>query len=569
MGLITSALQIGKSALMSYQSALLAVGNNVSNASSPEYTRQTPVLSPLMGGVTPEGFQAGAGVALVALKRNIDEALESRIRAGLGDQSSAAVERQALGRLETVLNEMTDQDLSTLLEKFFAAFSSLQNNAHDVSARGMVITAGQSLVDEIRRQRTDVLSLVEELNQGITDVTRQADGIAREVASLNQQIVDAETRQRGMAGALRDQRDAKLRELSEIVRIQAEPQDTGAVNVYVGNELLVQGGTCRGLTTETEIGDGIERVIPVFADDDGPIRVLGGRLEGLAESRDTFSLGHLKDLDTLAAALIQEVNKVHSQGQGLCGLTDVTGTFSVFDVDAALNSDAAGLALRPRNGSFQITVRNTTTGTGVTTTIPVDLDGIGADTTLASLAEAINASTDNLSASVTADRRLRITADNGYEVTFGEDSSNVLAALGINTFFTGAAANDIALNPVVASDATLLAAARSNLPGDGTNADALARVGTAPAASLNGRSIVDFYNFVAGKIAVNGNAARAGQQAADSILTSLQAQRESISGVSLDEEAIQLVKFERGFQGAARYVSVVNNLIDEMLGLLK
>ncbi|HOW19039.1 MAG TPA: hypothetical protein PLC79_08380, partial [Phycisphaerae bacterium] len=230
MGLITSALQIGKSALMSYQSALLAVGNNVSNASSPEYTRQTPVLSPLMGGVTPEGFQAGAGVALVALKRNIDEALESRIRAGLGDQSSAAVERQALGRLETVLNEMTDQDLSTLLEKFFAAFSSLQNNAHDVSARGMVITAGQSLVDEIRRQRTDVLSLVEELNQGITDVTRQADGIAREVASLNQQIVDAETRQRGMAGALRDQRDAKLRELSEIVRIQAEPQDTGAVN---------------------------------------------------------------------------------------------------------------------------------------------------------------------------------------------------------------------------------------------------------------------------------------------------------------------------------------------------
>jgi len=569
MGLITSALQIGKSALMSYQSALLAVGNNVSNASSPEYTRQTPVLSPLMGGVTPEGFQAGAGVALVALKRNIDEALESRIRVGLGDQSSAAVERQALGRLETVLNEMTDQDLSTLLEKFFGAFSSLQNNAHDVSARGMVITAGQSLVDEIRRQRTDVLSLVEELNQGITDVTRQADGIARDIASLNQQIVDAETRQRGMAGALRDQRDAKLRELSEIVRIQSEPQDTGAVNVYIGNELLVQGGTCRGLTTETENRDGIERVIPVFADDGGPIRVLGGRLEGFAESRDTFSLGHLKDLDTLAAALIQEVNKVHSQGQGLCGLTDVTGTFSVLDADAALNSDAAALALKPKNGSFQITVRNVSTGTGVTATIPVDLDGIGADTTLTSLAATINANTDNLTASVTADRRLRITADNGYEVTFGEDSSNVLAALGINTFFTGAAANDIALNPVVASDATLLAAARSNLPGDGTNADALARVGTAAAASLNGRSIVDFYNFVAGKIAVNGNAARAGQQAADSILTSLQAQRESISGVSLDEEAIQLVKFERGFQGAARYVSVVNNLIDEMLALLK
>ena len=64
-------------------------------------------------------------------------------------------------------------------------------------------------------------------------------------------------------------------------------------------------------------------------------------------------------------------------------------------------------------------------------------------------------------------------------------------------------------------------------------------------------------------------AAKAGNDAANSIMTSLQAQRESISGVSLDEESIQLIKFERAFQGAARYVSVVDGLIDEMLNLVK
>ncbi len=569
MGLISAALQIGRSALLSYQSALEIIGNNVSNAGSTEYTRQSPVLSPQMGAMLPEGFQAGAGVALTALQRNIDEALENRIRTGLGDQNSAAVARNALGRIESILNEMSDTDLSSLLSRFFGSFSSLQNSPQDMNARGVVLNSGQAVVDEIRRQRTDVLSLVSELNVEIKDLVRQASQIAGQIASLNEQIVEAEASQRGMVGALRDQRDARLRSLSEIIAIQVKPQDDGAVNVYVGNELLVQGRFCRGLTTKTEISDGIERYIPVFADDGGIVSVWGGRLEGLLRSRDTYSLGHLKDLDTLAAGLIQEVNKVYSQGQGLRGYTDLTGTYDVLDANAALNSNAAGLDLRPKNGTFQITVKNRETGSKVVSTIAVDLDGIGPQTTLASLAAAINAATDNITASVTADRRLRIGADSGYEYAFGEDTAGVLAALGLNTFFIGKAANDLAVNTVPMNDPALLAAARSDLPGDGSNAAAVSNVGKTASGALGNLSIMDFYNAVAGKISVNGAATRAQQDAADAIMTSLQAQRESISGVSLDEEAIRLIKFQRAFQGAAKYISVVDQMIAELLGIVK
>ena len=74
---------------------------------------------------------------------------------------------------------------------------------------------------------------------------------------------------------------------------------------------------------------------------------------------------------------------------------------------------------------------------------------------------------------------------------------------------------------------------------------------------------------VAGRIAVDGSAAKAANDAADNIMMSLQSQRESVSGVSLDEEAIQLVKFERAFQGAARYVSVIDGLIDDMLAMVR
>src|ERR1051325_7492177 len=106
MGLIGSALQIGKSALLAYQSALQVVGNNVSNAGSTSYTRQTPVLTPTTGVNLPEGFTPG-GVALSALQRNVDDSLENRIRIALGDQSGTQVQQDTLGRIEGVLNELS------------------------------------------------------------------------------------------------------------------------------------------------------------------------------------------------------------------------------------------------------------------------------------------------------------------------------------------------------------------------------------------------------------------------------------------------------------------------------
>lgn len=569
MGLIGTALQIGRSALLSYQSALQVVGNNISNAGNVDYTRQTISLAGRSGGYLPEGFQIGAGVALTALQRNIDEALENRLRTGLADQGSTTVAKNAMARLEAILNELSDNDLSTLMQKFFNSLSALQNAPHEVTSRGVVLNSATALIHEIQRQRTDVLMMVDELNSSLKDVTLTANRLSGEIAALNDQIVAAESGSPGSATALRDRRDARLRELSSILAIHVQPQPTGAVNVYIGNEPLVQDGISRGLTTTTEIGaDQVQRVVVRFADHGGPVSVLGGQIEGLVASRDQYAVGHLNDLDTLAKALIQEVNKVHSQGQGLEGLRSAVGTYAVRDAAAALNSGDAGLDLLPRNGSFQITVTNRATGASQTTTIEVDLDGLnGDDTTLTSLAAALDA-VGNISSRATADGRLEVVADDGYDFTFGEDTSYALAALGVNTFFDGTASYNIALNAAVNSNPLLLAAGRSRLPGDGTNAAAMAKVATQAVAMLGGISINDYYSRVAGRTAVTGAAARAAEEASNSILTSLQAQRESLSGVSLDEEAVQLLKFERAFQGAARYVSVVNDLIDEMLALV-
>src|SRR5690606_7940442 len=150
-----------------------------------------------------------------------------------------------------------------------------------------------------------------------------------------------------------------------------------------------------------------------------------------------------------------------------------------------------------------------------------------------------------------------------------QDTSDVLTALGINTFFTGAGAADIAVNDILRANLDLIAAATSSAEGDGSNAGALAALATQALPSLNGRSLTDYYNEFASRVAVTSAASKAGVEATDAIWASLSAQRESISGVSLDEETISLLRLERAFQGAARYTSTVDRLIEEMLGLVR
>ncbi len=554
--------------MLAYQSALQVVGNNISNAGSPSYTRQSPVLTPSTGVILPENFTPGGGVALTGLRRNIDEALENRLRVAIGDQQSSLIEQQTIGRIEGILNEMSDSDLSTLMQEFFNSFTALQNSPEEESTRQMVLANANTLIDEIQRQREDTLTIRDELNKTIEETTDQANNLASQIADVNVQIVTVESVNEGGANALRDQRDSLLRELSELVQIEVREQEDGGVNVYVGNEPLIQGGINRGLTTTLEVEDNEPRRVVRFGDNTGPLTLRGGKLAGLIEVRDAHVMGHVQDLDGLATALIQEVNKAHALGQGLEGFTEVTGTYDVLDSQAVLDSENAGLDFTPQNGSFLLTVKDTNSGATNTYTIDVDLDGFDNDETLDRLALKISAA-EHINAAATSDNRLRIEADDSFEFSFAEDSSNVLAGLGINTFFSGSDGEDISVNSVLEAEggAQLLAAASGGGPGDGANAALLAGLATESLDGLGGQSVMDYYNNLATSIAVKGSAANAAVEAADSVASSLNAQRESVSGVSLDEETISLLRLERAFQGAARFTSTVNKLMEETLAL--
>lgn len=571
MGLLNSALQIGRSAILTYGAALNVVGNNISSAASPDFTRLTPILDPIQGAPVSGELQPGAGVALNQIQRNIDEALESRMRLAIGANESALVQQSSLAQIEPLFDELTQTGVGRRLSDFFNAFDELQNTPEDPAIRELVVNNGARLAESLRTLRDQLTTITGDADGQISTMVEEADAIAREIARLNEDITTAEGGRRGQATGLRDQRDAALRRLSQRFDVTVREQPDGTVNVYIGNEALVQGNTVRGLVAVSEPDGDLVRTTVRFEDTNQEVDVRGGSLEGLLLSRSRDA--QIEQIDELAAALIEEVNRIHADGQGLVGFTSVVAAQDVLATDALLGESAAGLSTSPTNGSFFIAVADTATGTPVAYRIDIDPSDT---TTLETLRDDINAQVTGVTASITVDNRLAFTADDGFSFTFGhdgqssrEDTSGVLAALGINTFFTGSDATSIAVNETLEQDSFLLAASSEFLPGDGGTASRIAGLDTAGVSRLRELSLTGFHRSIANSVAIRAAAVRDDVQATGSVLASLSAQRESISGVNLDEEAIALLKYERAFQGTSRFVRVVDDLISELLALVR
>jgi len=566
VALLGASFQIGRSALAAYQSAIAITGQNIANVANPNYTRLTGRLSTLEGGLA-GGIAAGGGVTLSALQRHIDEALETRLRMSLGSRAAAESTYRSLSQVEALYNELTEYDLSTQLTNFFNTFADLQNNPEELTSRHLVLSEADSVIRTLRRQRSALLNQAVDLNSAVEQSVSRANALAQEIADLNQLVVTQEARGSGYSAPLRDRRDALLRELGELMDIQVRERDNGAINVYIGGEPLVEFNRSRGLVVERELEQGLELASVHFGDNHGTVLIRDGRLAAQLTARDEHLLGQVQALDQLARGLIYEVNRVHSTGRGLVGYTSLTSNYAVADTNAALNSTQAGLPFPLQNGSFIVHVRNQDTGQTTTRLIKIDLDGIGTDTTLAALAAQLDG-VPNLSAGITSDNRLALTAAAGFEISFSEDSSGALAALGLATLLDGTNAANIDITAAVRSDVRLLAASLSGLSSDGDNAGRLMTVRQASSTLLGDQSVEDFQAAMVNRLAVQASAALNTYEASDAVYSSLMAQREAVSGVSLDEEAVNLSRFETAYNAAARYFTVLDSMANEVLRLV-
>jgi len=573
MGL-SSSLQIGRSGLLASQTGIEVTGNNLANITTRGYHRQSVSLSPGKSHELQRGIFLGQGVEVQQVLRHVDEALEGRIRGGIADQAYSQTSLELLSQIEAVHNELTDIDLSSQLSAFFNEFGALAANQGDPGQRSLVIQAGQSLSSFVTNLRSNLVDQLKQLDKTIGNQAIAANDLLDQLASINLVISKAE---KGAGGAfgLRDERDSLLAELSQYMDISTIEQSSGSIDIYVGSLPVLLNNTNRGVMLRQTTVNNQPQIDLVIKDDNSVLQITSGSLAALENGRQQDVDNAITVLDNFVSQLIFQVNRIHSQGQNfqnpdfpdVAGVQAVTGTAQASDPNAVLNDPLAGLAFTPQHGSFKLHLTQESTGQRDTTQINIDLDGItpASDTTLTSLAASINA-VANVTASVTADGRLQITANNNFKVSFSEDSSDVLATLGINTFFSGSNATDIDVNATLGS----INAALDHISGDNTNAEALAglRDLSISGPPINGVSLTEFWNNHIQDYAVRTGQAQQQLEADTIVRDNLEAQQQSVSGVNADEEAINLLIYQRAYQGSARFLSVVDELIQTLLNLL-
>lgn len=581
--MLNGAFQIGRSGLTAAQLGIQVTGNNLANASTPGYSRQNLTLNPARD--TPQGnLFIGRGVNVSAIRRQVDDALQARLWSGVSTEAGAQSDLQLLGSVESLINPLTGTSVSSQLNRFFNSWSELANAPTASGPRSLVVQQGKALGDFLRQTRVELTGQREQIDRDLLANTQRANDLLNQVAALNTAIVSSENSSGAGANGLRDQRDQLVTELAGYLDLTTVEQPSGTLDILVGSTPIVLAGVSRGIKLKTESNTTGTTVRVTTTDNDEGLAISQGKLGSLLARRTDLVDDTIARLDNLASQLIFEVNKLHAAGYGTTPLTSAVGATSLRSPDTSLafndptNQSLADLPFKPKSGSFLIKLTNSATGASQTTRIDIDLDGrnnLGQpgtqdDTSLQSLVNQL-ATVANVTASVTGDGRLSLAAGTGYEINFADDSSGVLAVLGVNTYFTGQNATDIGVRTELLANASLLSSGRleGGQRNDNAGARGIADLRSAQVAGLKGETFLGHWDQAVQAVAVQADQAKTRGESASTVRSSLDAQRSAVSGVSVDEEAVNLITYQRQYQASARFINVVDELTQTLLGLLR
>lgn len=567
---INTGLEIGKRALLSQQTALNVTAHNIANVSTPGFSRQRPVLEPTPS-LNSFGQQVGTGVTVAMIERIYDRFVTAQISSQVQGKGKWDAETNILDQVDAVFNETSGSGLNQALNDFWNAWRAVATNPVGTAERSALVAKTTTLTQNFRDLDSGLSKLQTDLNTMVRTTVQELNLLTQQIAGLNLTIKQLEAGGQA-ANDARDQRQVLVDKLAEQLPVQVFEQSDGQVVMQLpGGNLLVSGSSYRQLSTTLS---GTSEIVQ-WVDSNGTAvnvtsQLTQGKLGGWIEARDTLLANYRSKLNTLAAGLIKEVNRLHSDGIGLTSFTSLTSTYPVSSTTAPLSSGASlPFGSDIVDGSFQVFVYNSSGTVTSSGTVPIT----AATTSLTNVQTSL-AAISGLTATLNADGTLTISGSAGNTFAFRNDTSNVLMALGLNTLFTGKEARDIAVNAVVSQTPDRLATAQVEASGTfavGDNRNALAIVGVQTTSfTLSGTSstLDDFYATLLGQVGIDAQRAERELTRTQAMLDQLTNRREAISGVSLDEEMTNLVKFQQAYAAAAKIISVMDEMMRTVIEMV-
>ena len=571
-------LDIATRSLRAQQTLVDIANQNIANANTPGYSRQSGVVSETMPYPIPVFRQSGAagqmgtGVYVKEINRSRDTFADYQIRNQLSSQGRWDARSAALTQLEAVINEPSATGISALMTKYFSAWHEVANNPSDTAVRANMIESGKALADTFQNTASQIKAQQGDLDKQVGLTVTTINDYAQQVASLNLQISQVETG--GMkANDLRDQRDLVLDKLSSVIKFTAVESAEGSVNVYIGSHQLVDRSQVHSMGVDGSSG----KNQPVWTDvtPNTPVTVVDGKLQGILQARDSVLQTHLDDLNATAARIIESVNSVHAAGVGLDGNsgraffsgTDAL-TIGVNPQLTATGGTSLVAAARMQPATPPATGYTWASGDGSNAIAIAQISQAVAQRDVAQVglapAQTFGPSTvvglDLSHAAANANITMNVTSGApNPTVTFTQGSTTVNGTLTVGTDASG--------NQIITVDGGTLGIRVTVSAASGTTLNAaLVPMNNQVAHTPAGPSTPgDQYAQQIAALGVDSSTAKSQSTNQQVLVNQLDQQRQQVSSVSLDEETTHLIQYQHAYQAAARVISVVDGMLDTLI----
>ncbi|HAG0390739.1 TPA: flagellar hook-associated protein FlgK [Salmonella enterica] len=540
-----SLLSLAQNGLSAAQAALNVVGNNLTNAVTPGYSRQSIDFGEAGGKTSGKGF-FGYGVTVEQVQRMYDGFLNNQVRGASTEFSTLNTRYKQVSQIDDMLGNSTN-NLSSKLNNMFTAMEGVSKDPADPSARQDVFSQLNAIANQFRSNSNTLNGLEKSTNTQIRQTVNDINSYCKQIAELNGQIAKMHGQTGGMPSDLLDKRDQLLNKLSEQVGIKVkENNDTGCVTVTMNNgQSLVIGEHYSQMAVRSSDGDPNQLVVS-YIDSAGNEQYLKessmtGKLGGLFKFRDIDMKDAKNQLDQLALQMEYKFNEVNASGYDRNGAKG-GNIFTLHKPQAISNSNNKG------NASLDVDLTN----------VP------------AVKAEDYTITYNGVSWEVkTSSGRTIIPTVNGGKISF--------EGITITPLGTAKAQDSFTLNPVAGSadgikvsikDGDQIAASSSADKSDQSNNENIrALIGLKDDAFVGNKTLAGAYASLVSSVGSTVRSLKGEQDTAYKSYDQWQQQQQSVVGVDLNEEYVNLQMFSQYYQANAQVLKTANSIFDTLLSI--
>lgn len=603
---------IALSGLNVARAGISTTSNNIANANTVGYNRQETIVSARESNFVGGAF-IGQGVDIETVRRVYSEFMSTQQQAAASDAAFFQAKYDQVQRLDRIIADDAS-GLSSALTNFFSAAQTLSTAPSDLSARQNFLSASEALASRFNAVNGVMDGIRTAINSRVSDTVDNVNNLTRQIADLNAKIVKSSNQAftNSLPNDLLDKRDELIGQLNEQIQITPVRVQDGNINLFLTNgQPLVVGDGSFNITVQEDPSDRENLIVGALVPDGGSNVLIGfepgtlgkGALSGLLEFRENELAEYQNTLGLLAAKIGSTVNELQARGVDLINIeagnpNQPGGPIFGFRGSTDFSDPTANL-----QAISKVSSNTTNTGTGVLTLQNADfskLSGRDYEIKISDLGVAqyrvkgSDASFQNLPSPSATDIANGFTGTyiipdtdaSGSAILSFDISAGVANRDGFTIYPTREAAKNIFVamtNPAEISAAVRNGQSTSidpNAPviktrnaeqGDNDGALLFADLQNARAVlqggGSRGVSLGNAFNQIVSKI---GNKTREYEIATESrqaVLNQATELRDGFSGVNMDEEAAQLIRYQQAYQASGRVISLSKEMFELVLGI--